>query len=47
MTSAVAITPEISQEFSNYLKCESMLLARNPDELDRFLNKLIMEEVRI
>lgn len=47
MTSAVAITPEISQEFSYYLKCERMLLARNPDEIDRFLNKLIMQEVRI
>ena len=43
----IAIRKAVSKEFSDYLKCESMLLARNPDELAGFSNKLFMEEVRI
>ena len=45
----IATRKAVSKEFSDYLKCdhESMLLARNPDELAGFSNKLFMEEVRI
>lgn len=43
----IAIRKAVSKEFSDYLKCESMLLARNPDELAGFSNKLFMEEIRI
>lgn len=43
----IGICKAICKEFIAYLKCESMLLARNPDELARFSNKLFMDEVRI
>ena len=43
----IAIRKAVSKEFSDYLKCKSMLLARNPDEQAGFSNKLFMEEVRI
>ena len=43
----IAIRKAVSKEFSDYLKCESMLFARNPDELAGFSNKLFMKEVRI
>ena len=38
----IAIRKAVSKEFSDYLKCESMLLARNPDELAGFSNKLFI-----
>ena len=37
----------LSKEFSEYLKSETMLCARNQDEIASFSNKLFMEEVRI
>ena len=43
----IAICKAVSKEFSDYLKCDSMILARNPDEVAGFSNKLFMEEVRI
>ena len=43
----IAIRKAFSKEFIDYLKCESMLLARNPDELARFSNKLFMVKGRI
>jgi len=43
----IAIRKAVSKEFSDYLKCDCMLLARNPDEVAGFSNKLYMEEVRI
>ena len=42
-----SIRKVLSKEFSDYLKSETMLCARNPDELAGFSNKLFMEEVRI
>ena len=43
----IAIRKAVFKEFSDYLKCESMLLARNPDELAGFSNKLFMAGIRI
>ena len=43
----IAIRKAVFKEFSDYLKCESILLARNPDELAGFSNKLFMAEIRI
>jgi len=43
----IAIRKAVFKEFSDYLKCDSKLLATNPDELARFSNKLFMEEIRI
>ena len=43
----IAIRKAVFKEFSDYLRCESMLLARNPDELAGFSNKLFMAEIRI
>ena len=43
----IAIRKAVFKEFSDYLKCESMLLARVPDELAGFSNKLFMAEIRI
>ena len=43
----IAIRKAVFKEFSDYLKCDSMLLATNPDELAGFSNKLFMEEIRI
>ena len=43
----IAICKAVFKEFSDYLKCDSKLLATNPDELARFSNKLFMEEIRI
>lgn len=37
----------ISKESSDYLKSDSILLARNPEEIARFSNRLFLEEVRI
>ena len=42
-----SIRKVLSKEFSEYLKSETMLCARNPDEIAGFSNKLCMEEVRI
>lgn len=42
-----SICKVLSKEFSEYLKSETMLCARNPDEIAGFSNKLFMEEVRI
>ena len=39
------ISKAVSKEFDEYLKSESMLELRNPDELAGFSNKLFMEEV--
>ena len=43
----IAFRKAVFKKFSDYLKCLSMLLARNPDELTGFSNKLFMEEIRI
>jgi len=32
----IAIRKAVSEEFSDYLKCDSMLLVRNPDEVAGF-----------
>ena len=41
------ISKAVSTEFNMYLKSESMLEARNSDELAGFSNKLFLEEIRI
>ena len=43
----IAIRKAVFKEFGDYLKCESLLLARNPDELAEFSNKLFVAKIRI
>ena len=42
-----SIRKVLSKEFSEYLKSETMLCARNPGKIAGFSNKLFMEEVHI
>ena len=42
-----AVRKVISRELSDYLKSDGMLLARNPEEIAGFSNRLFLEEERI
>ena len=42
-----SIRKVLSKEFCEYLKSETMLCTRNPDEIAGFSNKLFMEKARI